>query len=439
MYSTRLHVVVKDNLTYNIRTMLHEKVMASGVLVPPKDAPSLSREPLIELPDRIISPIYTDHGEANLFGYEPFPDREVVEKEIQEVFPDGFDAIFVDSFPGEEKLTDRLIDRAFKMTDFEIDFHSWVMKFTSERETTIIAGDPIAHSKILGAFLTTEVKSANEALYKEDEDHYANLIRIRIDKQKQIRNDLCIDALESLLALTTRLGPAFSVLLVLELLQIIGEGTNALQGVDISRRDFIKLGVVTGGTAGIRIGAAVLENLLGKKIVEANDLANQRFLDEMEEVGKQLGPSPLEQFKADFAEMQKLFAQGKQLDSKDFYNPAVLRQSAAMEQFIISLGLRNALVAGVLKLSRSDILPWKNPLDRKAKIVLMMGFGHWLVPDRMRISYFLTHEEERRVYIEKILSSLANRERLVKEINHGSIYQIKPDGQFQESKYKISL
>lgn len=384
---------------------------------PPTEILTLpTREPLIVLPDRRISLVYAHHGRIKADGtYDPFIDRVVTEKELATVFPGGIDGLLTDSFPGIDPLDSAFVKHSLSVKDDQLSFHEWAIKYAASRGATVIAGDPLARSSILDTLTRSEQIAIQKTAARQDEDYSQKFLPIIKGAEYQ--------SLESMrqAAANQRLGT--NILLGLEAIIAIAKGIEIYHGLKMNRRQFLQiagLAALTATTATLKQGITAVELLLSGK---------QR---------EKIGSLPSQSVQADLEQVMALFARGEELNDQDFQNPAVQRRIILTGGLIITLGLRNALIAEALIQPREKILAWSGS-QTNLTIATVMGFDHVMVPEKLRIPYFITHADERNGFIKNIIDSLVVSQILRRELKTGYSYKIAADGSFTKWPFSLPL
>lgn len=377
------------------------------------EAPLFSREPLIELPDRNISLIYLNHGKSS----EPFPDRETFEREILAVFRGKIDAILLDSFPPIESMASAptILLESLSYPEDKLDFERWFIRYAAEKGTTIIGADPYPRAGVLFRKLIEDEDKFFENYFAEE--YVPNSVKFSPEYKD----------LKSRANLVAALHSGLDFLFGLQLFVMAKKLGEITPRQAVNRREFM-------GWA-FRTSAALFS------------LSAENFLIKAEDTLKdyEYSQDPILEANEDSKKLIEFFSKGVEISQRNFDDPSFQRRIFLNERDFAKSGLRNALVAEALTLPIEEILPWTSS---RANIVATYGLDHEMVPENMRISFFIKNEEARKEYIKYMTGFLAFRSfgqsgtvlaALRGRLAEGASYKINKDGTYLKHKFKLNL
>lgn len=324
-------------------------------------------EKLVTLPDRLVAVIGTDHG------MESFPGQEQTEKELTNHFGlRGPHAIVLDSLPRLEEHPE-LIGNSSQ----EPNFLEWALQYSASRGIYLIGADP------------------------------ANISE---EFERVILNEELVSMLRSSGISITQHPPLESAWIA----RLFGLGALITLGIGIglkkrlpTRREFL---------AGCLIGIPAMAITLGADAfsppLEGEGGGVTAFW--IDEFGRQVPVYTgsreeiefMQQLRlSDLDEKLRVISQTRELGPGD-YDSGVFGRVAGYNSrdLVYGITLRNAIYAEAMTQPIGVLVPLE-ALDI-AKIAAVVGGDHLIIPPESRISWLLTHDEERNTVIKNLIREL---------------------------------
>lgn len=364
--------------TFESPTKINRREFLQAILKPPtraEKAPLDSREKLIALKDRNVSIIYTDHGDNR-----GFPGLEQTEKDIESAFEKKpVDGIIIDGFPRLkfESPPDKPLSAIAELYDSglqktEPQFIEWGPVYALKNNMYLIAGDPYGYSELIIPVMASEFEKAR-AIRKDVQTEYDNRLSRLLESEEYRR-----------LEMVTGIGMGLNIIFGLSML-------HGFRGL-LSRREFLRHTgsiVVSGALLGVinRVNALVKDGKDFLKDSFGREPWTQNFIDQMNLSIKHGTPEELEDKDSERSEVKR-------------------RAKINAEAYHIAIGFRNAMAAEACLQPLNKLFPGRKFINRKANIAQVWGWDHANVPEEMKVSYFMLHEEERRNYIRACINAL---------------------------------
>lgn len=332
-------------------------------------------EPLVELPDRRVAVIGTDHGAKGIY----FPGQMQVERELEKYFGEkGPNAILLDSLPHLDNYDDVVSFAVLYPELITQDFHTWGMKYAADHRSYLIAADP---ANIISGYFDI-VRDENNVpsnldvapgVSVEDED-IPDMYR---------RTKIAVGVSSALIGAAVAYGLTFNS--------------------QPSRRQFLSM--LGGAALGVSMNAILNpirlflpdEDAVRKTIRDSINL--QLKLMELEAKEKAL--QALRNNVDDLQHTLDISSEVRELTDVDYQEPYFQRLAEDHGQNDkYAYAFRNAIIAETLAQPLHTVVPG---VEDSADMTAIMGIGHLVLPDENQIGWLVVHKQQR----EEIIYTLA--------------------------------
>lgn len=329
-----------------------------------------------------ISVVYVDHGKLD----QPFPQREITEKELASVWPGSSPALCMDSFGS---LTDKDLGAARKSSDTS-DFFQWAINYAVEKQVPLIGADLLMYGQ---SSETLEKLTGTEILFTAINYAFGDS-----GNAQELMKDPVFVNLASKLQTTRTLASGFEKGSVL--LGLILAGSLLMESRDkprsISRRSFLKL--LGGGFAATSLASIGLYRS-GTQL--ENEAAELLWENSVQNIGST-------------ENVIDLLNQDRNIKPEDTASELYIARKKINAVLAVSLKLRNLFIADGLDQPRANLMPWVK--DSSMGIANIMGGDHLFVDQEYNIAWLIKHRTERW----KLIAAFMNKFKSSTEYQGGS-------------------
>ncbi len=382
-----------------------------------------AHDPVIELfvPDhRRVSLIYIDHGLTSFF-----PDQKLAEQEIKTAFGPRLSCLITDNFPGNRLPTTAEIKNLVTQPSENLNLKQWAIQFATNTQATVVEADPVNRSAIIKDFTDEEIY---QELKKESQESKAYRT-----KRDEVISSNAYQELSIETGNYSQIEMGSGLLAPIAFIALLYQATHAYKEKIITRRQFLKISTTA---ALASIGLAI--NLTAASTVDAN----VKKLNDL--IKQSAGDNPSIQQLIDYYHAQKFFSQNAEITDVDMADPSMVRRMAVVKRMIVSIGLRNAIIADTLTAPRQDIT-FQNGDSEPLNIAVLMGYSHRECPEEMTMGYFLKNRIERENLLHKLFTpinplipvTVELQNKLRQALRTVNAYKFFSDGEMQQKQFPL--
>lgn len=389
--------------------------------------PTSISEPIIYLPDRTVKVVGTKHGD-----WIDFPGQEQTEKELEDFFgEDRFQGLLLDSLPLLEHEGEFIRNSLLGIPQEKSGFIKWAVLYAAKHESCLIGADPANSNPAFRIILESE-----EVYAFISNNFFSNRPR-EIDIAEVVGSFGGV-------ATGILLGSAMNFGLM-----------RAIMKRNPTRREFLFQSLIVTSfsiASAIRSGQfGYVLNLLNKDPQEEETYFIDPFGRRMVASKESEGTVRLRAltYAQNSRQATELSNQYRTLIESDYEEEFFLQLSARhLKDYSYHLAFRNAIIAEGLAQPLDKLFPHLEL--EKAELAAVMGWGHLILPPELRISWLLSHDDERKRIIRELTQALfsgVNRRLLggtnvdkLREgfLNMGRVYKIDPQN-FEIETYKFPI